>query len=802
MPSVPSPRDDTYRPVGFYRGRIERYTRWLLSHRWLVVAASLALTVAAASGIPKLGLATDYRTFFSEGNPDLAAFDAVENVYTKNDNVLFVIRPESGTVFEPRILDLVRSLTDDAWQIPNSTRVDGITNFQHTWADGDELIVEDLVGAGEITAAVARRARDVALSEPLLAGRLVAGDGRTTGINVRISLPGESEDELPATVTHVRALLEDYRAEYPDVEIHAAGIAMMNSAFAEAPMKDIPLVMPLMLGAFLLAIVLILRSGSAITATLTVLGLSTATALGIAGHFGVLLDPVSSSAPIVILTLAVADSVHILVTWLVSRRNGLDPAAALVEAVRINAKPVFLTSITTAIGFLSLNFSDSPPFRLLGNLSALGVMIAWVFSMTLLPAVVSIIPSRAVAGAPRSAGILDAFAAFVTRRHRVVLATSGALAILLSLSIGRLRINDQYIHYFAESLPIRVASDFTVEHLSGVYTATFPLPAGGSQEVANPEFLAAVDAFADYLEGRPSVQHVNSFTRTMKRLNMNLHADDPDEYRLPTDQELAAQYLLLYELSLPYGLDVNDQIDVKSSVRLDVTFGDVDMAVVEEETQLAEAWLRQNGTPSMRTAEATGVPEMFGKITRRNIGSMVLGTTLGFLLIAGILMIALRSVGLGIISLIPNLLPASMAFGLWAWLVRDVGFAVSVVAGLAIGIIVDDTVHFLTKYDLARKEKGLSAADSVHYAFRTVGAAILGTTVIVSVGFAMLGLSTFRVTSYMGLLTSLTVAIALFVDFLLLPSLLVAFDRSEGESSATLPVPDGDERVPALASAH
>ena len=140
-------------------------------------------------------------------------------------------------MFTPRILGLVRSLTEDAWQIPNSTRVDGIANFQHTWADGDELIVEDLVGTGEITAAVADRARDVALNEPLLAKRLVSEDARATGVNVRISLPGESQDELPATVEHVRMLLDQYRAEYPDVEIHAAGISMLNFAFAEGADK-------------------------------------------------------------------------------------------------------------------------------------------------------------------------------------------------------------------------------------------------------------------------------------------------------------------------------------------------------------------------------------------------------------------------------------------------------------------------------------------------------------------------------------------------------------------------------------
>ncbi len=760
--------------------RAERYARWVIRNRWWVLAAAFVATAGAGTGVSKLGLATDYRVFFSDDNPDLEAYEAVENIYTKNDNVLLVIRPNEGDVFTPRVLEAVRSLTEAAWQIPHGTRVDGITNFQHTWANGDELIVEDLVGDGPITPAVVARAREVSLAEPLLVGRMIAPDGRTTGINVRISLPGESQAELPATGEYVRGLLDEYRARYPDLQIHAAGIAMMNLAFAETPMKDMPVVMPFMFGVLTLSIVLFLRTFAGVAATFAVIIFSTMTAVGVAGHLGILLDPTSASAPIIILTLAVADSIHILVTWLQHLRQNPDKREALVEALKINAKPVFLTSITTAIGFLTLNFSDSPPFKLLGNITAFGVLVAWVYSMTLLPAVIAILPGpkRLAAGSARLDRVVEMFSEFVVRRYRPVLAVMSLAAVALSLSISKLEINDHYINYFSPKLAIRQASDFTVENLTGVFNVTYSLEAGGSQEVSDPEFLRTVDDFANYLESRPEVVHVNSFTRTMKRLNMNMHADEPTEYRLPDDRGLAAQYLLLYELSLPYGLDVNDQIDIdKSSLRVDVTFaGENSVASIERENDLAREWLAANGTESMRSADATGVPVMFGKITRRNLSSMLLGTGLGFLLIAVILVVALRSPRMGIISLIPNVLPAAMAFGVWAYAVGEVGFAVSVIAGLSIGIIVDDTVHFLSKYTYAKQEMGLDAPDAVRYAFRTVGTAIIGTTFVVATGFAMLGLSTFRVTAYMGLLTSLTVACALVIDFLLLPALLLAVD--------------------------
>ncbi|GMR13004.1 MAG: MMPL family transporter [Gemmatimonadota bacterium] len=772
--------------TGPARGRTERYTRWVIKNRWWVVLSALLVTMASGTGLSKLGLANDYRVFFSEDNPDLNAFETVENIYTKNDNVLFIVKPREGEVFTAANLEVIRSLTEDAWQIPFSTRVDAITNFQHTWADGDELIVEDLVGPGEITPEVVARARRVSLAEPLLAGRLIAPDALTTGVNVRISLPGEAVDELAQTVAYARGLVTEYSEAHPELEIQVGGLSMLNWAFAEAPMKDMPVVMPLMFLAFMITIGLFLRSGTGLVATLGVIGFSTATALGIAGHMGVFLDPTSASAPTIILTLAVADSVHILVSLLQKMREGRPKLDALVEAMRVNAKPVFLTSLTTVVGFLTLNFSDSPPFRLLGNLTAVGVIFAWIFSMTLLPALVAILPvKQRRASDGRMNAWLDRFSDMLVARYRPILAGMAVATVGLSVAVTTLEVNDHFLEYFAPSLEIRQASDFALDNLTGFYTATFSLEAGGSQEVSDPEYLAKVDEFADWLDARPNVAHVNSFTRTMKRLNMNMNADDPAEYRLPTGQELGAQYLLLYELSLPYGLDVNDQIDLdKSSLRVDVTFGDVDVKVVEQEVALAEAWLAGNGTPSMRSARATGTPLMFSKITRRNIASMLVGTGLGFALIAGILMIALKSVRLGVISLVPNVLPALMAFGVWAMLVGQIGFAVSIVAGLSIGIIVDDTVHFLSKYQYARDS--MDAPDSVRYAFRTVGPAILGTTLIVAVGFAMLGLSTFRVTAYMGLLTSLTVACALVVDFLLLPAILLAFDRRP----AKYPVPN------------
>jgi predicted RND superfamily exporter protein len=332
------------------------------------------------------------------------------------------------------------------------------------------------------------------------------------------------------------------------------------------------------------------------------------------------------------------------------------------------------------------------------------------------------------------------------------------------------------VEYFGERLEFRRDADFAIEHLTSPYVIGYSLGAGESSGINEPEYLRKLDDFANWLRAQPAVHHVSTFTDVMKRLNKNMHGDDPAYYRLPDERELAAQYLLLYEMSLPYGLDVNDQVNVdKSATRLEVTLRNIDFKILKRLKADSEAWLEKNALPAMR-AEAAGPAVMFAYIAERNIYAMIRGTAIAFTLITLVLVISLRSVKIGAISLLPNLVPAAMAFGIWALVSGEVGFAVSIVASVSIGIIVDDTVHFLSKYLRARRELGLGSADAVRYAFRTVGVALCVTSAILIVGFAALATSAFWPNATLGLLTALAIACALVADFLLLPPLLMALD--------------------------
>ena len=261
----------------------------------------------------------------------------------------------------------------------------------------------------------------------------------------------------------------------------------------------------------------------------------------------------------------------------------------------------------------------------------------------------------------------------------------------------------------------------------------------------------------------------------MKRLNKNMHGDDPAFYRLPEDHELAAQYLLLYELSVPFGMDLNNRIDIgKSATRMTVTLHRLKSEEMRKLEVRGQKWLRANA-PDLAT-EASGYSLIFAHLAIRNTKSMLWGTVTGMILISLILIAIFRSVRLGLVSLVPNLIPSAMAFGVWGYLYSEVGPAGSLVTAIAFGTVVDDTIHLMSKYLKARRE-GLSASEAVRYAFRSVGQALFTTTMMLVLGFLVFASSGFAISWMLGLLVALTIGFALICDFLLLPPLLIAIDR-------------------------
>jgi uncharacterized protein len=779
-----------------YEQAVVRYAEWLLRWRWLVLVLSLLLIGGLSAGARNLKFSTDFRVYFGADNPQLVAFDEVQNVYSKNDNILLMFEPKSGDIFQPRFLEAVRAFTEDAWKLPYASRVDSIANYQHTEANGDDLRVQPLIGPdAELTPERLAWMRQIVLKEPLLVGRMVSPAGHVTGINVNFTFPPveqQTQNELPEAVAATRALRDRYLAEYPEIGgIYMTGSNMMSNAFTEASRADIKTLVPLMYAVIVLVMALLLRSGWATLATMTVVVISAVAAMGAAGWMHILLTPPSAAAPQIITTLAVADCVHIYTTTFALMRAGRSKAEAIVESLRVNFTAVFLTSVTTAVGFLSVNFTDSPPLKDLANIAAMGVMLAWFFSIFTLPAMMALLPARVPrardAENSRLTRAMDRTADFVIRHRNPVF--YGALAITLAFTALAFKNegNDLFVHYFEPSIKFRTDSDHVSENLTGLYSMEFSLRCGTSECVSDPEYLRKLDAFAQWWRGQDKVLHVFTVSDIYKRLNKNMHGDDPAYYRLPEQSDLSAQYLLLYELSLPFGLDLTNTINQdKSSTRFMVFFKHLkskDTRAVEEQ---AVQWLRENA-PELET-HGVSPAVMFAHISKRNLESNFTSLPVSLAIISLLLLPVLRSWRLMPAFVLPNLLPLGVGFGIWALISGEVNFTMAIVLNMTVGIIVDDTIHFMTKYLRARREEGMAPEAAVRYAFHNVGVALLVTTLILVAGFSILAQSAFLPNSGMSILTAITVSVALLIDLLLLPAMLLKIDRERAPAAESLPV--------------
>ena len=746
---------------------------FIIRARWFIIFFSLALVVFIASGASSIGFSSNYRVFFSSDNEQLLAFETLQNTYSKSDNLLIVLHPRDENVFTKNTLVAVKDLTDRAWQLPFSTRVDSITNYQHTEAEEDDLLVNDLVEDPELVDL--DKVKHIALNEPLLLHRLISDKAHVTAVNTTVQLPQRTELEIPELVAQARDMVEQFEADYPDIDVYLTGSVMLGNAFAESSQSDLKSLFPIMFLIIIVTLLLLLRSFTGTLVTVLVILLSIASAMGMFGWLGWTLTGPTTSAPTVIMTMAVADCVHILVTFLFNMRQGMIKADAMQESIRVNFQPVFITSITTIVGFLTMNFSEVPPFRDLGNTVAMGVVAAFFLSVFFLPALMLVLPVKEKKQSSHEHKAIEGIARFVIQYRNRILVGTALVSIVIFSAIPLNIVNDDFVGYFKKGVEFRADTDFTADNLSGIYTIEYSLLSGESGGISQPEFLRQVQQFAQWLETHDEVVHVEVITEIFKRLNKNMHGDDEAYFKLPENNELAAQYLLLYEMSLPYGLDLNNQLNVdKSSIKITVVLKNIpSVRTLELEEQFGR-WLKANTDINEFYAASPNI--MFSHIGQRNVESMVSGVSYALILICLIMMLVLKSVKLGMVSLIPNLIPIGAAFGLWGIFHGSVGISVGTATGMILGIVVDDTVHFLSKYQRAKKEKAYTSEQAVIYAFATVGTALWVTTFVLVAGFLVLALSEFNMNAHMGIFTATTISLALIFDFIALPALLLKMD--------------------------
>jgi len=759
------------------------YGAWVVKNAVWIICGCLIICSGLSAGVLFLKNNPDSRVFFNENDERVRSLYELEEDYSKTYNYFIALETLDESVFTPRTLTAIFELTEDAWQIPYSIKVSSLSNYIVVSADGDDINIDSLYESpSALDDEKIEFIKSTVKDNPSLINGVISEDFQVVGFNILIDKDSYNTNAVFEVTEFSSRLVNQYRTKYPELNFYISGASAYDEAFAKIPANENRILVPAMFGAILFFLVFMIKSKWAVVGILALIGLSVSSAMGATGWVGAMMNAGTAPAPIMILTLSIAHCVHIMITLTQKIAAGDKQNDALINSIKANANPIIITSLTTAVGFLSLNFSDAPPFRQLGNTVAFGVIVGCFLSLTLLPAILSKVSITASGHVSEATRISLNLADLVILHYRRIIALFGGLILLVSAGVFQIVLDDNFLTYFSERYDIRKDTDFIQERLSGLNVIEYSFNAGEAGDVAEPEYLQDLDYFVSWVKSQPGVTNANAMTYFMKDINRYMNGGDESERKLPDTRELAAQYLLLYENSQTAGQGITSQINSdKSSSRVVVFVENVTSGQLREFNAKTEQWISKN-LPH-RMTKGSGVSVVFAYISERNINSMLYGSLFALFLISVILVLAFRNIKIGIISLIPNLVPAAMALGIWGYLNGSVGLSIAVVVAVTLGIVVDDTVHFLSKYLHARRDLNLSNEDSIRFTFETVGVALFTTTLSLALGFLVLFSSGFQVTAEMGILSAVTIVIALIIDLLFLPSLLMALNKVQGNRS-------------------
>ena len=749
----------------------------VIRRRILLIIFGFIIAICFAVGMGNLKFETDGRVFFDENNPDRIALDKFEAEYSKDDSMIMIISPKDEKIFTQETLNFIGQLTADSWLLPYVRTVNSLTNFQSSYSENDDLIVSDLIPDIEnISSQDIKKAKFAADNRIELKNQFVNANHSISQVNVLFRLPGLNPVvEIPFVMEEVNELVKKYKDLNPNIDIKLAGLVPTNAQFAKSAQDDGSTLTPLMIVATLLAVAILLRAAVGVGLVFIIIILCSLVSMGSLGWSGNLINNATVIAPLMVMTLTVASAVHVLSSVRQTMLITDDKKEWARRAIIDHGPAITVACLTTAIGFFSLNFSISPPFRQLGTIVGIGMFACLFYTLTMLPALITLLPYKKQTSQAFMDKVMSNLAEFVIAQKNFLMISTTAIIVCLGFGITQLKLEDDFLRYFDTKYELRQATDYYENNVGGLNALEYNIRTQSESGINDIDYLNKVDQLIAYMRAQPEISSVRGYTDVLKRLNQNMNGDDESYYKIPDTNIEAAQYLFLYELSLAYGLDLTDQINIdKSGLRLTAYVPNTTSSAFLNLDLRIQNWMAENA-PELNTP-ATGQSVVYNKISSRDAPAMLKGTGYALIGISFIILLVLRNIKYGIISLIPNLLPAVMAFGLWGYSVGSVTLAVSIVVAMTLGIVVDDSVHFMLKYAKARK-KGLSPEDSVRDSFKNVGMALTITSIGLVIGFSILAQSGFAVNKDMAMLTAITIGFALFVDYLLLPPILMAVDK-------------------------
>lgn len=760
---------------------IQRVAQWCadvsVRRRWPILIATALLVGACAYPAIFVPYDASYEIWFLEDDPAVVSYARFHDLFGNDETLLLSLDTGPEGVFRNEVLQSIGRATEFFDRNPSIRRVLSLSRYEaiHGTADDIELIpaVSHLPMTPEELAATRARV----MADTMAVTSVVNRDGTMAVVIGEIV-------HMPHEFRHRAQLLDDVRGFIAEekarsgLEYRLSGGAVLDEYIYRMTRRDFHRSIPLVTLLIALVLVYTVRSVAGVILPLAVILSSVVLARAATPLLGWRDNSMLTIVPLIVMAIGVADSVHIVVHYLRLRGAGRDgPAAARETIVRL-FKPCLLTSATTMIGFLALLTASLAPLRQLGVLTSIGVAAAFLLSVFTLPAALSLLrgnyercSARLEAGFfPRTLVRIPGFA----RRFRWgILAAAAALTVLGAVGLTRVQVETNAIEFLRDGDPFRVQAQELQRKIGGIGSLEIVVHAKEEGGIRDPEVLRAMDALAVYAADQPLVYSAHSVADYLKTVNRAMNEDDPAAYRIPDSSELAAQYLLLYDASSPaVGLDrLVDLTHTHARIWARTGFGS---STAYKALQDSVSAFAARTFPDDVDMEYTGVVTLYKNMGDYITLSQIRSFLFALLTITVVMMFTFRSVRYGLLSLIPNVWPIMLTLGFMGWKGIWLEPPTAMVAAVAIGIAVDDTIHFLNKY-LEGRDRHESIDGAIHHALDISGRAIVFTTVILLAGFLVISTSEFKPYVNFGALTAMAIFLALLGDLLVMPAVLYAF---------------------------
>lgn len=758
----------------------------IIKYRWYIALLAPILTILLfATNIKHAGVETDWKIWFDEDSHIMKNFEHFKETFGSDDRVLIAIKSENG-IFQKDILKSIENMTKDLWEAKYVARVDSITNYQYSYVsleDEDEIIVESfLENIDSLTKEELKQKEQIALQEPQVNGLLISKDAKSAIVLIRMVYSKNLKpDDYIKMYHNVNNIIEKHKLK--KLEYHNVGVPAYTNSFINAIKSNIAKFMPILLITVILLLILIFRNIWSVILPISIVILTVLFIAGFTFALGYKLNTLTSMFPIFVIAIGIADSIHIFWTWFHKRKDGMENEQSIIFSIEKNFTPALITSLTTFVGFLSLGISKIIPLQAFGIVIATAAIIAFVLSIAFLPALLSIIKPKVKIQKQNNQRLKDfikKYTFFIERNAKKVIGVSLALIAFAMVGIKDASVDTEFLKQFDEETEIRKSAQFVEKNIGGTIPIEIIVDSKENSGINNPEFMKDVDKFSEEFKAKFSkIRHINSLTDVVKKFNKLMNSNKEEFYSIPQTKELISQYMLLYSLSLPQGMGINDLMDVDSRY-LRITA----MINISSELEKLEMYKWTNDwwkTNSKYTATVEGVTMISGHMRTELTNTMIKSISLALIFVTLIFWYTFRSKFYMAVSTIPNIAPLLIAVGITGWIGINVDLGMAIVFVVIIGVAIDDTVHFLAKYKAAQL-KGKNVIQSIEESLLLSGSAIIITTVVLVLGLGTFLLSDFALYSNFGFISSIALFLAMVLDLVLLPAILFVVDKRRNKA--------------------